>query len=136
MLSGLDFLKAWLGVQSFAKYCHSKSFLVAEKIALGSREELIGQLNLLKKLHKHPDAQNRIAPYFALGRTGDFALVPDILKGLRDPNIDVNVQALDALRYLSRKPNGFGMTSSAALKGRGKEMASQNIAARQICIGP
>ena len=128
LLSGLDFLKAWLGVQSFAKCCHSKSFLVAEKIAFGSREELIGQLNLLKKLHKHPDAQNRIAPYFAL--------VPDILKGLRDPNIDVNVQALDALRYLSRKPNGFGMTSSAALKGRGKEMASQNIAARQICIGP
>ena len=128
LLSGLDFLKAWLGVQSFAKCCHSKSFLVAEKIAFGSREELIGQLNLLKKLHKHPDTQNRIAPYFAL--------VPDILKGLRDPNIDVNVQALDALRYLSRKPNGFGMTSSAALKGRGKEMASQNIAARQICIGP
>lgn len=83
---------------------------VAEKISFGSREELIGQMDLLKKLRTHPDAQNRIAAYFALGRTGDFSLIPDMLKGLRDPNIDVNVQALDALRYLSRKPNGFGLT--------------------------
>ncbi|MEP3482714.1 MAG: HEAT repeat domain-containing protein [Fuerstiella sp.] len=83
---------------------------VAEKIAFGSREELIGNMELLKKLLKHPDATNRQAAYFALGRTGDFALIPEMLKGLRDANIDVNVQALDALRYLSRKPNGFGLT--------------------------
>lgn len=83
---------------------------VAEKIAFGSREELIGQTDMLKKLLKHRDPANRIAAYFALGRTGDFKLIPEMLKGLRDPNIDVNVQALDALRYLSRKPNGFGLT--------------------------
>ena len=32
-----------------------------------------------------------------------------MLQGLRDENLDVNVEALNALRYISRKPNGFGM---------------------------
>ena len=109
-LGPLDELLAQMQDVDFDQLDGIDAEAVAEKIAFGSREELIGQLDLLKKLRKHPDAQNRIAAYFALGRTGDFALVPDILKGLRDPNIDVNVQALDALRYLSRKPNGFGMT--------------------------
>ena len=40
----------------------------------------------------------------------DFELIPLMLKGLRDPNVDVNLQALDALRYISRKPNGFGIS--------------------------
>ena len=109
-LGPLDELLAQMQDVDFDQLDGIDAEAVAEKIAFGSREELIGQLHLLKKLRKHPDAQNRIAAYFALGRTGDFALVPDILKGLRDPNIDVNDQALDALRYLSRKPNGFGIT--------------------------
>ena len=33
-----------------------------------------------------------------------------MLEGLRDPSIDVNVEALAALRYISRKPKGFGLT--------------------------
>jgi len=83
---------------------------VAEKIAFGSREELVGQVDLLKRLAVHKDPSNRQAALFALGRTGDFELIPLMLKALRDPNVDVNIQALDALRYLSRKPNGFGIS--------------------------
>lgn len=85
---------------------------VVEKIAFGSKEELIGQIDLLKKLLKHPEASNRQAAFFALGRTGDFSLIPEMLKGLRDPNVDVNVEALMALRYISRKPNGFGLSTT------------------------
>lgn len=109
-LGPLDELLAQMQNVKFDELDGIDAEAVAEKIAFGSREELIGQMDLLKKLRTHPDAQNRIAAYFALGRTGDFNLIPDMLKGLRDPNIDVNVQALDALRYLSRKPNGFGLT--------------------------
>ena len=82
---------------------------LVEKIQFGSKEDLIGQIDLLKKLLKHPDATNRQAAFFALGRTGDFSLIPLILKGLRDPNVGVNSEALQALRYISRKPTGFGL---------------------------
>ncbi|HIK91033.1 MAG TPA: HEAT repeat domain-containing protein [Planctomycetes bacterium] len=75
----------------------------------GSKEDLIGQIDLLKRLLDHPDATNRQAAFFALGRTGDFSLIPLILQGLRDPNVGVNSEALQALRYISRKPRGFGL---------------------------
>ncbi|MEO2018966.1 MAG: HEAT repeat domain-containing protein [Fuerstiella sp.] len=83
-----------------------------EKIQFGSKEDLIGQVDLLKRLLQHPDATNRQAAFFALGRTGDFSLIPLILKGLRDPNVDVNSEALQALRYISRKPRGFGLKAN------------------------
>ena len=83
---------------------------VVAAVQFGSPEELIGQVDTLKKLLKHSDAVNRRAAYFALGRTGDFSLIADMIQGLRDPNVDVNVEALQALRYISRKPDGFGLT--------------------------
>jgi hypothetical protein len=82
---------------------------LVEKIQFGSKEDLIGQIDLLKKLLKHPDATNRQAAFFALGRTGDFSLIPQMLQGLRDPNVGVNSEALQALRYISRKPTGFDL---------------------------
>lgn len=83
---------------------------IVESVQFSSREELVGQVDVLKKLLKHKDAANRQAAYYALGRTGDFALIPELMVGLRDPNVDVNVEALQALRYISRKPNGFGLS--------------------------
>ena len=47
---------------------------------------------------------------WALGRTGEFKLVPFMLDGIRDPSVDVNVEAIAALRFIARKPNGFGET--------------------------
>ena len=82
---------------------------IVEKVQYGSKEELIGQVDKLKLLLKSPEAAHRQTAYFALGRTGDFDLIPEVLKGLRDPNLDVNVEALRALRYISRKPGGFGL---------------------------
>ncbi len=71
-------------------------------------KELIGQKENLKKLIRHPNANVRRSVYWALGRTGDFALVPQMLEGLKDPNVDVNIEAEMALRFIARKPNGFG----------------------------
>ena len=85
---------------------------VVEKVQFGSKEELVGQIDKLKLLAKSNNAANRRAAYFALGRTGDFNLIPDMLQGLRDKNLDVNVEALRALRYISRKPNGFGISEN------------------------
>lgn len=80
---------------------------IVDSVKFNKKEDLIGQVDTLKKLLKSNNADNRKAAYFALGRTGDFSLVPQMMQGLRDPNVDVNVTALLALRYISRKPNGF-----------------------------
>lgn len=45
-----------------------------------------------------------------LGRTGDFSLVPQMLEGIKDSNVDVNIEAEMALRFIARRPNGFGMS--------------------------
>ncbi|HAD58537.1 MAG TPA: hypothetical protein DCG12_04785, partial [Planctomycetaceae bacterium] len=87
---------------------------IVESVQFGDIEELVGQADKLKLLMKSKDAGHRGLAYYALGRTGDFSLVPEMMQGLRDPNIDVNVNALQALRYISRKPNGFGMTLDPA----------------------
>ncbi len=88
------------------------SELVRSVRAIDNPEELIGQTERLKGLLEHPAAEVRRPVYWALGRTGDFKLVPLMLKGLRDPNVDVNVEAEMALRYIARKPNGLGLSTN------------------------
>ena len=84
---------------------------IVQTVQFGNKEELIGQVDKLKVLIKSPKAEHRQAAYYALGRTGNFDLVPEILGGLRDKNLDVGVEALMALRYIARKPNGFGVST-------------------------
>jgi len=83
---------------------------IVEKVQFTSRDELIGQVDMLKKLLKSKDAEARRTAYWALGRTGDISLVSMMMDGLRDPNIGCNVEALRALRYIARKPTGFGLS--------------------------
>jgi HEAT repeat protein len=59
---------------------------------------------------KHPNDKVRSAAVWALGRTGDFKLVPLMLDGIRDNSVDVNIEAIQALRFIARKPKGFGET--------------------------
>lgn len=99
---------------------------IVEKVQYGSKEELIGQVDKLKILLKSPEAEHRRTAYFALGRTGNFDLIPDVLKGLRDPNLDVNVEALRALRYIARKPNGLGLPTDP-LAGQAVSSEEQKI---------
>ena len=84
--------------------------IVRSVISIDDPEKLVGQADKLKSLMKHPNADVRKAACWALGRTGDFGLIPFMLDGIRDPSIDVNVEAIAALRYIARKPNGFGET--------------------------
>lgn len=90
--------------------------LVRSVISIDDPQTLVGQEEKLRKLVQHPNWQVRQACCWALGRTGDFRLIPMMLEMLRDPSIDVNVEAIQALRYISRKPNGFG-ESLDPLKG-------------------
>jgi len=83
---------------------------VVEKVQFANPDELIGQVDMLKKLLQSKDADLRKTAYWALGRTGDFNLIPLMMQGIRDPSVDCNVQALLSLRYIARKPNGFGLS--------------------------
>ncbi len=73
-------------------------------------EKLVGQVEILKSLLRHSNADVRRAACWALGRTSDFKLIPLMLTALRDPSVDVNVEAICALRYIAHKPQGFGET--------------------------
>ena len=84
--------------------------IVRSVTSIDDPEKLVGQEKNLKSLMKHPNPDVRKASCWALGRTGDFKLIPLMLDGIRDPNLDVNVEAVAALRYIARKPNGFGET--------------------------
>ena len=82
--------------------------IVRSVTSIKDPEELVGQTDKLKSLMEHPNADVRKAACWALGRTSDFKLIPLMLDGIRDPDLDVNVEAVAALRYISRKPHGFG----------------------------
>lgn len=82
---------------------------IVEKIQSGDREELIGQVDRLKDLATHPNADVRRTALWALGRSGDMMTAPIMIKALRDVDLDVMVEARYALCCVSRRANGFGM---------------------------
>jgi hypothetical protein len=82
--------------------------IVRSVLSIDDPKQLVGQTDKLKSLIRHPKPDVRKAAYWALGRTGDFGLIPLMLEGVKDPDVDVNVEAIAALRYIARKPNGLG----------------------------
>ena len=100
--------------------------IVRSVTSINDPEELVGKAEELKSLMKHPNAEVRKAACWALGRTGDFKLIPLMLDGIRDPNLDVNVEAVGALRYITRKPNGFGETLNP-MEGLDKAPAEERL---------
>ncbi|MEM9185505.1 MAG: prenyltransferase/squalene oxidase repeat-containing protein [Planctomycetota bacterium] len=52
----------------------------------------------------------RLIAVRTLGRTGDLDHVPTLLYALTDPDARVTIQARDALRFISRRFAGFGLT--------------------------
>ncbi|MEJ7592025.1 MAG: HEAT repeat domain-containing protein [Planctomycetaceae bacterium] len=84
--------------------------IVRSVLSIDDPEKLVGQEDQLKSLMKHPNDKVRSAAVWALGRTGDFKLVPLMLDGIRDTSVDVNIEAIQALRFIARRPQGFGET--------------------------
>ena len=80
---------------------------IVEQVVIGDRKALIGQTDRLKKLARHKDPEIRRTALWALGRSDDLRLAPILMEGLRDTNIDVYVEARNALRCLSRQVEDF-----------------------------
>ena len=82
---------------------------LVEQIQIGDRRELIRQKDLLVKLIQHPNAEIRRTAAWALGRTNDLSLARFLINALEDPDVDVNIEAHNALCWISRKPAGFDL---------------------------
>jgi prenyltransferase beta subunit len=85
---------------------------IIEKVQLGDRSELIGQSDRLLKLVHHPSADVRRTAIWALGRSDNLSLVRYAVEALKDPDVDVLVEAHNALCWYSRRPNAFGLADN------------------------
>ncbi len=83
---------------------------VLEAIRFGDREKLIGQRDRLRRLVADPRVEVRRTAYWALGRGGELRDVPQLIEGLSDKDIDVAIEAHNALCVLSRRPLAWGIS--------------------------
>lgn len=68
------------------------------------------------KLIEHPQPIPRSIGIWVLGRTGDIQHVKLLINALEnDPDLDVAIEARNALCWISRKPRGFGLESNPKL---------------------
>lgn len=81
---------------------------VVDAIQLDRSEELIGQVDRLKKLASDSRLEVRRTAFWALGRSGNVSAVPSLILGLSDADISVAREASLALCILSRRPEGCG----------------------------
>lgn len=85
---------------------------IVEKVQVGNREELLGEMDRIRNLIAHPDPELRRTAVWALGRSGDLKDANLLISALSDNNVDVLTEAYNSLSYLSRKIDGVGMDPS------------------------
>lgn len=85
---------------------------IVEKVQIGDRNELLKEMDRVRKLANHPSVEIRRTAVWALGRSRDLGDAGLLIRALQDPEVDVVVEANNALSYLSRKLNGVGVASS------------------------
>ena len=85
---------------------------IVEKVQIGDRNELLKEMDRVRKLANHPSVEIRRTAVWALGRSRDLRDAGLLIRALQDPEVDVVVEANNALSYLSRKLNGVGVASS------------------------
>ena len=81
---------------------------VVEAVQLDRPEELIGQIDRLKKLATDSRIEVRRTALWALGRSGDLTSAKVLIQGLGDPEPTVVREASLALCILSRRLDGVG----------------------------
>ena len=103
----VDGLLAELEKSSGAKV-EAAQAAVVEAVQLDHPEELIGQVDRLKRLATDKRLEVRRTAMWALGRTGNVSVAPFLIRGLADADEAVAREASLALTILSRRPNGLG----------------------------
>ncbi|MEZ6091036.1 MAG: HEAT repeat domain-containing protein [Pirellulaceae bacterium] len=73
-------------------------------------------INRLKRLVRGGPPKVRRAAARALGQSSDLDLVPTLIFALTDPDKPASREARNALRFVSRKFNGFGLSDDPTPK--------------------
>ena len=102
---------------------------IVEKILAGDREELVGQVDRLKSLATNPNPEVRRIALWALGRSGNMMVAPILIKGLKDVDASVMVEARFALCCVSRRANGFGLPADPLEELEGASPTEKTAAA-------
>ncbi len=84
---------------------------IVKDVQIGDRNAWIERKDELAELASHPNAEVRRTAIWALGRTGDMSLARFLISALEDPDIGVNIEANNALCWISRRPNGFDLSN-------------------------
>jgi hypothetical protein len=104
----VDGLLAELEKSSGAKVEEAQEAVV-EAIQLDNPEQLIGQVERLKRLATDKRLEVRRTAMWALGRTGNITVAPYLIRGLSDGDESIAREASVGLCILSRRPNGCGL---------------------------
>lgn len=80
---------------------------IVESVNLDDPEQLVGEIDRLRRLADDPRAEVRRTALWAIGRTGEIRLAPLLFKALSDVDVDVIQEASYGLTVLSRKPTGI-----------------------------
>lgn len=89
---------------------------VIQTVRSGHREQLIGQVDRLKKLVASPSPEIRRIALWSLARSNDLTVAPLFIDRLQDGDLDVAIEANQGLCILSRKLKGVGVADDP-LKG-------------------
>lgn len=103
----VDGLLAELEKSSGAKVAAAQEAVV-EAVQLDNPEQLISQVDRLKRLASDTRVEVRRTAMWALGRTGNVSVAPYLIKGIGDQDESVAREASVGLCILSRRPNGVG----------------------------
>jgi len=79
---------------------------IVESVSLENPEELVGQLDRLRRLAEHPKAEVRQVAVWAIARSGDYRMAPVLIARLSDPDPVVAWEASLGLCVLSHMPLG------------------------------
>lgn len=125
----VDGLLAELEKSSGAKVEEAQEAVV-EAIQLDNPEQLIGQVERLKRLATDKRVEVRRTAMWALGRTGNITVAPYLIRGLSDGDESIAREASVGLCILSRRPNGCGLPTDP-IEGLSDE-ASDNQRAKHL----
>ena len=76
-------------------------------------DELVGKLDQLPAMLKHPKPEVRQVAAWALGRSGELRMIPLLVTALADTDLNVAADASLALCVLTRQPQGIAKGDSA-----------------------
>jgi len=78
---------------------------IVDTVVSEDPEALVGQQERLQQLSRDRRVEVRRTAVWALGRTNNLSSIPYLLERLEDVDLSVIVEARNALRFMTRKPN-------------------------------